>query len=102
MLHGWIQRPHVAEWWAEPTTIAELEDAYCSRAARDSSTRPYIALLDAEPLGFIQSYVALGSGDGWCRAGFVAQEELATPDGPALLILRHRTTVGAAIDEVRA
>jgi hypothetical protein len=61
MLHGWLQRPHVAEWWHEPTTLAELEDDYLSAAALAASTRAYIALLDGEPLGFIQSYVALGS-----------------------------------------
>ncbi len=164
MLQRWVRRPHVAEWWPEPTTIAELEDDYFSGAARESSTRAYIALLDAEPLGFVQSYVALGSGDGWwenetdpgtrgidqfiadgtklgrgldstmisafverlfgdpavtriqtdpapanerairCyrRAGFVAQGEIVTPDGPALLMGRHRTNVGGAFDEVRA
>ena len=65
MLHGWLQRPHVAEWWHEPTTLAELENDYFSADALASSTRPYIALLGAEPVGFIQSYVALGSGSGW-------------------------------------
>ena len=65
MLHGWLQRPHVAEWWPAPTTLAELEDDYFSAAAAASSTRACIAALDGEPLGFIQSYVALGSGDGW-------------------------------------
>lgn len=110
------------------------------------------SLLDDEPIGFIQSYVALGSGEGWWeqetdpgtrgidqflanaeqlgrglgsamvnafverlfqdpavtkvqtdpsprnarairsyrRAGFVAHGEVITPDGPALLMLRHR------------
>ncbi len=164
MLHAWIQRPHVAEWWSEPATVAALEDHFFSSAARESSTRPYIALLDGEPLGFIQSYTALGCGDGWwedetdpgtrgidqfladgtrlgrglgsamvtafverlfadpavariqtdpspanarairCyrRAGFVAQGEVLTPDGAALLMLRHRTTAHAGFDEVRA
>ena len=164
MLHAWIQRPHVADWWSEPRTLADLESDYFSSAARASSTRPYLALLDAEPLGFIQSYVALGSSDGWwanetdpgtrgidqfiadgsrlgrglgsamvgafverlfadpavtliqtdpspanrrairCyrRAGFVAQGEVLTPDGPALLMLRHRTSIGDSFREVRA
>ena len=65
MLHGWLQRPHVAAWWHAPATLAEIEDDYFSAAALASSTRPYIALLGAEPIGFIQSYVALGSGGGW-------------------------------------
>ena len=65
LLHGWLQRPHVAEWWREPTMLAELENDYFSAAALASSTRPFIALLDAEPIGFIQSHVALDSGGGW-------------------------------------
>jgi len=65
MLHGWLQRPHVAQWWREPATLAGVEDDYFSAEALASTTRAYIALLDGEPLGFIQSYVALGSGDGW-------------------------------------
>ena len=151
MVHAWLQRPHVAEWSHEPMSLAELERDYLS-GTNDSSTRAYIALLDAEPIGFIQSYVAMGSGDGWwenevdpgtrgidqflanaeqlgrglgssmvnafverlfqdpavtkvqtdpspknerairCyqRAGFVIQGEVTTPDGPALLMLRHR------------
>jgi RimJ/RimL family protein N-acetyltransferase len=164
MLHGWLQRPHVAEWWSEPQSVIDLEREYFSRAARESSTRAFIALLDGEPLGFIQSYVALGAGAGWweaetdpgtrgidqfladgaqlgrglgsamvaafvgrlfadpavtriqtdpspanerairCyrRAGFVAQGEIATPDGRALLMLRHRPDVGGTFDGVRA
>lgn len=65
MLHGWLARPHVARWWHDSPTLAELEDDWFSAAALASSTRAYIALLGDEPLGFIQSYVALGSGDGW-------------------------------------
>ena len=65
MVHQWLQRPHVAEWWREPTTLTKLERDYLPRAVNASSTRAYIALLAGEPIGFIQCYVALGSGDGW-------------------------------------
>jgi RimJ/RimL family protein N-acetyltransferase len=64
-LHGWLQRPHVAEWWREPRTLADLENDYFSAEAEASSTLAYFALLGTEPIGFIQSYVALGSGGGW-------------------------------------
>ena len=152
MVYEWLQRPHVAEWWHELTTLAELERAYVPVAMNTNSTRAYIAMLDGEPIGFIQSYVALGSGEGWWeqetdpgtrgidqflvnaeqlgrgfgsamvnafverlfedpavtkvqtdpsprnerairsfrRTGFVAHGEVITPDGPALLMLRHR------------
>jgi RimJ/RimL family protein N-acetyltransferase len=56
LLHEWLTRPHVAEWWGEQGSLAELEEA---------STRVYIALEDDREIGFIQSYVAMDSGDGW-------------------------------------
>jgi RimJ/RimL family protein N-acetyltransferase len=61
MLHEWLRRPHVPQWWQPEPSLAELEADYFSV----SSTRAYIAMLDGEPFGFIQSYVAMGSGDGW-------------------------------------
>jgi RimJ/RimL family protein N-acetyltransferase len=62
MVHEWIQRPHVAEWWHEPISLADLERDYMIHR---SSTRAYIAMLEGEPIGFVQSYVAMDSGDGW-------------------------------------
>jgi len=64
MLHEWLQRPHVAQWWAPTPSVAELRDDYLSPAA-EQGTRAHIAFLGAEPLGFIQSYVVMGSGGGW-------------------------------------
>jgi len=63
MLHEWVHRPLVRRWWLEPSTMAELEEDYLLDAA--STTRAYIALLDDRPIGFMQSYVAMGSGGGW-------------------------------------
>ena len=34
-------------------------------ALGQSTTRAYIAMLHGQPIGFIQSYAVLGSGDGW-------------------------------------
>lgn len=65
MVHAWLLRPHVAEWWREPTSLDELERDYLPGTMSESSTRAYIAILDGEPIGFIQSYVAMGSGEGW-------------------------------------
>ncbi len=65
MLHGWMQRPHVAQWWGEPRSLTDLARDYLPRIRHDSPTRAYIALRDGEPFAFIQTYVVLGSGDGW-------------------------------------
>lgn len=65
LLHEWLRRPHVSRWWLEPPSLLELEQDYLPGDAGQTSTRAYIAMVDGEPIGFIQSYVAMGSGDGW-------------------------------------
>lgn len=64
MLHEWRQRPHIRQWWKEPTTVAELQHHYLQPSV-ESSTRAYIAFLEDVPIGFMQSYVVMGSGEGW-------------------------------------
>ena len=69
MLEEWLRRPHVVEWWApgEPRpTIEELRRDYLRAPTTDpSAALPYICRENGRPIGFIQSYVAMGSGDGW-------------------------------------
>lgn len=65
MLREWLERPHVAQWWLEPSTVEELRDDYLSPAAAASGLRAYIVHAGDRPVGFIQSYVVMGSGDGW-------------------------------------
>lgn len=61
---SWLARPHVAQWWT-PESFDELRAHYEPVIAGVGTTRAYVVLLDGEPAGFIQSYVALDSGDGW-------------------------------------
>lgn len=66
MIHEWLGRPHVAEWWAPQPTPAELAEEYSGVLDGTDSTRAYIARLDDRAIGFIQSYVAVDShADGW-------------------------------------
>lgn len=65
LLHEWLARPHIAGWWGGPRSLAELKQEYGPLTDQQSTTRPYVALGDGAPIGFIQSYVAMGSGDGW-------------------------------------
>jgi len=68
MLHDWIHRPHVAQWWGGGDAGGNLEDTtkkYLPRLQEASSINAYIALLSGDPIGFVQSYVALSCGDGW-------------------------------------
>lgn len=68
MLHEWLNRPHIVEWWGgenERPSLAEvLTDYQPSEMAKERVT-PYIAMLGNAPIGYAQSYVAIGSGDGW-------------------------------------
>ena len=67
MLYEWLNRS-IVEWWggeeARPT-LADVQEQYLPSVLAQESVTPYIAMLNGEPIGYAQSYVALGSGDGW-------------------------------------
>jgi aminoglycoside 6'-N-acetyltransferase Ib len=65
MLAEWLNRPHVAEWWADCKTLAEVRKQYLPTLTDDSSVLPHVAYLESLPFGYIQSYVAADAGDGW-------------------------------------
>jgi aminoglycoside 6'-N-acetyltransferase-1b/aminoglycoside 6'-N-acetyltransferase-2 len=68
MLHEWLNRPHIVQWWGgeeERPTLAEVRDHYLPRVLAEESVTPYIVMLGEVPIGYAQSYVALGSGGGW-------------------------------------
>lgn len=68
MLHDWLNRTHIVEWWggnkARPT-LDEVKEHYLPLSLAQEGVTPYIAMLGEVPIGYAQSYVALGSGDGW-------------------------------------
>lgn len=68
MLHDWLNRPHIVEWWggeeARPT-LEEVRQHYMPRVLAAEAVTPYIAMRGAEPIGYAQSYVAMGCGEGW-------------------------------------
>ena len=65
LLHEWLARPHVAEWWGEPPSLPDVEREYDPADAARSSDRRYLVLDDGAPIGYIQSYVVMDSTDGW-------------------------------------
>ncbi|MCA0242043.1 MAG: aminoglycoside 6'-N-acetyltransferase [Proteobacteria bacterium] len=66
MLHQWLNRPHIVEWWGgERPSLQAVHEHYLPRVLAQESVVPYIGLLDGMPFAYAQSYVALGSGDGW-------------------------------------
>jgi RimJ/RimL family protein N-acetyltransferase len=65
LLHDWLQRPHWSKWWGPAGSLKEVEAEYGAWIADPSKVQPHIALLDGQPLGYIQCYVAMNSGGGW-------------------------------------
>jgi AacA4 family aminoglycoside N(6')-acetyltransferase len=66
MLHDWLNRPHIVEWWGgERPSLERVRDDYMPSVLAQQNVTPYIATLDGEPFAYAQSYVALGAGDGW-------------------------------------
>jgi RimJ/RimL family protein N-acetyltransferase len=65
MLHEWLGRPHVAEWWGAPPTLDEVREKFEPLTGDGTPVLAYVAMLDGVPLGYIQTYVVRGSGDGW-------------------------------------
>lgn len=66
ILAQWLARPHVAEWWGEPSTAAEVAAEYGPLVGATSPHEAAIALLDGRPIGFVQTYTpAACHGDGW-------------------------------------
>lgn len=64
LLCEWLQRPHVAEWWGEAEPIDEMRE-WVAEAQEPRGTRMHIAHKDVTPIGFIQVYCVMDSGDGW-------------------------------------
>lgn len=65
LLFDWLNRPHVREWWHAEPSLEEVCAKYLPRIAGNDAARPYLAYLDAEPMGYIQYYVASEGPDWW-------------------------------------
>lgn len=65
MLHEWLNRPHLVAWWGGDAARPTLEDVLADYHPAALAVTPYIAMLGDEPIGYAQSYIAMGSGDGW-------------------------------------
>lgn len=68
MLHVWLNRPHIVEWWGgegERPSLDDVYEHYLPRVLEEEAVTPYIAMLGEEPIGYAQSYIAIGSGGGW-------------------------------------
>jgi RimJ/RimL family protein N-acetyltransferase len=65
LLAEWLARPHVAEYWGEPSSTDELWADYLAPEREDSSTEAFIVLFGSQPVGFVQVYRVAGCSGGW-------------------------------------
>ena len=151
LLHEWLNRPHVAEWWEGASSLEYVKSTHGADIG-SLVIRQMLAYLDGVPVGYIQDYTVLGADPAWWteetdpgargidqflanaeqlgqglgsamvrqfvarlfadpavskvqtdpspnnarairayeKAGFERVAEIATPDGPALLMRIHR------------
>ncbi len=68
MFHEWLSRPHVAAWWGESGTLADLAADLAPALAGSPSHRAFVVRVDGKDVGFIQWYVATAfHNEGWWR-----------------------------------
>lgn len=65
LLWGWLNRPHVARWWRGEQSMEQVREKYLPRIAGAGAARPFLALLDGVPAGYVQYYVAAEGDPGW-------------------------------------
>ena len=52
LLATWLAEPHVARWWGEAGQgLSEIKDHMTS-----ATVKPFVILMDDEPIGYMQSY----------------------------------------------
>ena len=56
LVHAWIQKPHVREWWGE-REYADVEGKYLPAIGGDDPTDHYLILLGGRPIGFVETYL---------------------------------------------
>lgn len=74
LLHDWLSRPHVVEYWEPATTLEAVREDYRGRLAPQSTLAldapagvvQYLACEAGEPFGYVQAYrVMAHQADGW-------------------------------------
>jgi RimJ/RimL family protein N-acetyltransferase len=120
LLLEWHQRAHVEQWWTERTTMEEIEEHYGPTIDGTEPTDHYVALLDGEPLGMVQTYLLAdypdyaaltGEGEGAAGVDLFIGDEAMTGRGlgtemlerfvDEIVFARPETTAATADPDVR-
>ena len=64
LLHEWVNRPHVAEWWEEDKSLAHIERTHGADLESDVIWQ-FFACLDGVPVGYVQFYRVMGANPDW-------------------------------------
>lgn len=60
LLHFWLKQPHLQEWWGDADEeLASIK----TMVEGDDTTRPFLILLDGQPVGYIQYWFACDQKD---------------------------------------
>lgn len=65
LIHHWLNQAHVSEWWETSSSYTVVEEEFLPLTDPNATTCGYLAWFNAEPIGFIQSYMVKDSGGGW-------------------------------------
>jgi RimJ/RimL family protein N-acetyltransferase len=66
LLHEWLNRPHVAEWWEGPMTLERVRAEWTTDLASEAIS-PMLACLEDVPVGYIQSYDVMRADPEWWK-----------------------------------
>ena len=97
LVHEWHQRPHVLRWWTARPTFEETAEHYVPTIEGTEPTDHYLALLDDEPLGMVQTYLVsdypdyaalVGEGEGTAGVDLFIADESRTGRGLGTEMIR--------------
>lgn len=57
LLHEWLQRPHVRQWWGEPRTFEGVVEHYQPAIDGRDPTDHYLVVIGGRPVGMVQTYL---------------------------------------------
>lgn len=57
LMHRWLNRPAVKQWWNDPAeTIEQVRAQYGPVIRGEEPTQSFVIVLDGRPIGYIQTY----------------------------------------------
>ena len=98
LVYEWLQRPHVKRWWRDRETYEEVVEHYLPSIEGTDPTDLYLALLDEQPISFVQTYLVsdypdyaalIGVGEGVAGVDLLIGDEELTGQGIGTEVLNR-------------